>query len=167
MAIRKEPGGITPTGDAENQRVKGISDVAKTVNEMQRNVDKEIMRTESYVEERKDMQEIQSSMNGVLRKLSDTIGALTVGVKNVTSSTAMATKDAISQYGRAVGEDISFKKQNIVAMALARSTPIFGPARCCCCTRTVRPRVPWAAVVSRPSFDVKHSDCSTRASPAS
>jgi len=126
MAKRKDPGGITPSGDAENQRVKGISDVAKTVNQMQKNVDTEIMRTETYIEERKDIQEIQSSMNGVLRKLGETISALTAGVKNVTSSAAIATKDAISQYGRAIGEDIHLKKQNIVAMALARSTPIFG-----------------------------------------
>lgn len=122
----KKPGGITPTGDAENQRVKGISDVAKTVNTMRRRVDSEIDQTERQIDSNKQIQEIQSSMNSVLKRLGDTVGALSSGVTNITLTTAKATKDAVAQYGKAIGEDVNWNKQNLIASTLAKSTPIFG-----------------------------------------
>lgn len=125
MAIKK-PGGITPTGDDQNQRVKGISDVSKTVNQMQNRMKTEMKHTENAIENNKDIHEIQSSMNTVLKRLGDTVQTLSDGVKTVTVTTAQATKDAVSQYGKAIGEDIHWKKQNVLAMSLARSTPIFG-----------------------------------------
>ena len=126
MAIRKEPGGITPHGDDQNSRIKGISNVSKTVNQMQRQIDVELKDTESYINSNKSIKEVQSSMNNVLKKLGDTVGALSEGVKTITITTAQATKDAVAQYGRAVGQDINWNKQNFMAMTLARATPIFG-----------------------------------------
>ncbi|MBD3263394.1 hypothetical protein GF374_03375, partial [Candidatus Woesearchaeota archaeon] len=76
MAIRNgndEPGGIAPTGDDQNERVEGISNVAKTVNQMQRSIDTELDKTDEAIKNNKDIQEIQSSMNGVLKKLRDTV----------------------------------------------------------------------------------------------
>lgn len=121
-----ERGSITQAADAQQQRIADISNVAKTVNTMKKDVDQKIKETQFEMGESDNIERVQSSMNKVLQKLSDTIGAMATGVKNITIDTAAATKDAIAQYGKAVSEDISVNKQNIVAMALSRTTPLFG-----------------------------------------
>ena len=129
MAIKdnETPGGsITQTNDAMDERIANISNVNKTVEGMQKDVSQEIEETEQMIEDSEDIEKVQSSMIGVLKKLSETVGIFSTGIKKVTISSASATKDAISQYGKAVSEDISFNKQNVIAMALARSTPLFG-----------------------------------------
>jgi len=70
--------------------------------------------------------DIASGYSEVLKGLGRTINSLATGVKNITIDTGKATSDAISQYGKAVGEDISINKTNTIAMALSRSTPLFG-----------------------------------------
>ena len=74
----------------------------------------------------KQSAEVLSSVNTILDKLKVAATALAKGTKDITVGTAKATKDFVSQYGRAVSEDISVNKQNVVGMALARSSPIFG-----------------------------------------
>lgn len=120
------PGSITQTNDAMDERIANISNVSKTVNEMQKGVEQDIQQTEEMINESDDIEQVQSSMIGVLKKLNETVGNFSTGIKKVTISTATATKDTISQYGKAVSEDISFNKQNIVSMALSRSTPLYG-----------------------------------------
>jgi hypothetical protein len=129
MAIKDDetPGGsITQTNDAMDERITNIRNVDKTVEGMQKDVTQEIEETEDMISESEDIEKVQSSMIGVLKKINETVGTFSTGIKKVTISTAASTKDAISQYGKAVSEDISFNKQNVVAMALARSTPLFG-----------------------------------------
>lgn len=121
-----EKGSITQAADPQRQRVSDISNVAKTVNTMKKDVDQKIKETKFEMGESDNIERVQSSMNKVLSKLSETIGAMATGVKNITIDTAAATKDAIAQYGKAISEDISVNKQNIVAMALSRTTPLFG-----------------------------------------
>lgn len=70
--------------------------------------------------------ETASAYNDVVKNLGKTIQQLSIGVKNITMDTAKATSSAIGQYGKAIGEDISLNKQNTMAMALARATPLFG-----------------------------------------
>ena len=62
----------------------------------------------------------------VVKGLGRTIQQLSLGVKNITLSTAKATSSAVSQYGKAISEDISINKTNTVAMALAKTSPLFG-----------------------------------------
>jgi hypothetical protein len=129
MAIKDDetPGGsITQTNDAMDERIANISNVNKTVDGMEKDVTQEIEETEEMIDNSEDIEKVQSSMIGVLKKINETVGVFSKGIKKVTISTAASTKNAISQYGRAVSEDISFNKQNVVAMALARSTPLFG-----------------------------------------
>jgi hypothetical protein len=129
MAIKDDetPGGsITQTNDAMDERITNISNVNKTVDGMQKDVSQEIDETEQMIDDSEDIEKVQSSMIGVLKKLSETIGAFSTGIKKVSISSATATKDAISQYGKAVSQDISFNKQNVLAMAMAKSTPLFG-----------------------------------------
>jgi len=66
------------------------------------------------------------SYNTVVKGLGSTINRLATGIKYITTETAKATKDAIGQYARAIGEDISVNKTNAVAMALSSASPIFG-----------------------------------------
>ncbi len=129
MAIKdnETPGGsITQTNDAMDERIANISNVNKTVDGMEKDVTQEIKETEEMIDNSEDIEKVQSSMIGVLKKINETVGVFSKGIKKVSISTAVSTKDAISQYGKAVSEDISFNKQNVVAMALAKSTPLFG-----------------------------------------
>jgi len=120
------PGSITQNADANIDRIGNISNVSKTVANMQKDVQQRLTETKKAVDDSQSISAVQKSMTTVLDKLAGTVAALSTGVKTITVDTAKATKDAIGQYGKAVGEDISFNKQNVVAMALAKSTPIYG-----------------------------------------
>ncbi len=132
MAIRDDntppskPGSITQSADEQIDRIGNVSNVSRTVSTMQKDVKQQITETKQMVDESEGISSVQNSMSKVLDKLSDTIGALSQGVKTITVDTAKATKDAIGDYGKAISADISFNKQSVVAMALARSTPIYG-----------------------------------------
>jgi len=133
MAIRDDNappsnlrGSITQTADAQQDRIGNISNVSKTVSNMQKDVKQRITETKQMVDDSEGISAVQSSMVKVLDKLQDTVSALSTGVKTVTIDTAKATKDAIGDYSKAISQDISFNKQSVVAMALAKSTPIYG-----------------------------------------
>lgn len=128
MAIndRQEPGSITKTADAQNERISGISNVSKTVTQMQKTTQRKIEETQESINYGDSPAATSQQMNGVLSSFGKTITAFTKGVENISISTAKATTDAIGQYGKAISQDLNYNKQNIVAMALARSTPLFG-----------------------------------------
>jgi len=127
------------------ERVRRISALTDQINRIQettgmstKKLSSEISTVTEKVEETKaamaelegapseDIEEMVPAATTILRRVGDTIQSLATGVKSITSDTARASSEAISQYGRAVSEDISINKQNVVAMSLARSTPIFG-----------------------------------------
>ncbi len=74
----------------------------------------------------KDVDVTVPAMNNVLKRLGDTMGTFAIGIKRITADTARATKNTISQYGKAISEDISINRQNVIAMSLAKATPLFG-----------------------------------------
>ncbi len=126
MPAKVTPGSITQTTDAMKDRVNNISNVSSAINRMQKDVDQKIAETNKRVERKEDVQQVQNLMNQTLGKLNQTIGALTTGVAKITADTARATAQTIGQYGKAISEDISFNKKSVVAMALARTSPIYG-----------------------------------------
>jgi hypothetical protein len=128
MAIndRQEPGSITKTADAQNERISGISNVSRTVTQMQKTTQRKIEETQESINYGESQEATSQQMNSVLSRFGKTITAFTKGVESISISTARATKDAIGQYGKAISQDLNYNKQNIVAMALARSTPLFG-----------------------------------------
>ena len=65
-------------------------------------------------------------MNKVLQKLSYTVGDIGKGFAKISTDVAKGGKDALADYGRAISQDINYNKQNIVAMALSKSTPVYG-----------------------------------------
>ena len=109
---------------------KKQQDISRNINslmvkqfEEQKNLSKD---KRSPLAESKDVKEITSSVNEILKKLGYVIDNLSQGTKKITMETARATKEAMAEYGRAVGQDISVNKQNIVAMAIAKSSPVLG-----------------------------------------
>ena len=120
------PGSITKTADAQLNRINNISNVSRAISRMQRDVDQKIAETKKQVHEGVQFKEVQDNMNQTLSRLNSTIGALTTGVARITADTARATADVIRQYGRAISQDISFNKKNVVAMALAQTSPLYG-----------------------------------------
>jgi len=121
-----EPGSITQTSDAQDERISEVSSVSNTINQMQRDVDQRLTEVEQMAGDSEAVGEVQTATVGILHKMQETMGSFAQGINAITIGTATATKDAISQYGKAISEDISYNKQSVVAMALSRSTPIFG-----------------------------------------
>ena len=78
------------------------------------------------VGKREGMGEIATSVGGVLASISSLASTVSKGTRAITLATAIGAKEAIAQYSRAISEDISFNKQNVVAMALAKTTPLYG-----------------------------------------
>lgn len=118
-----------------NSLNRTVSDLAQQDNQRKLDYGKEInslSKEQKRMMQRLEMErdeftsETVQSYNSVLKGLGNTINRLAFGVKYITTETAKATKDAIGQYARAIGEDISINKQNTVAMALSGASPIFG-----------------------------------------
>lgn len=113
-----------------NNAVKKQQQMSKSINslmvkqlEEQKNLGK---NKRSPLAESKDVKEITNSVNDILKKLGYVVDNLSQGVKKITVETAKATKQAMDEYGQAISADISVNKQNIVAMAIAKSSPVLG-----------------------------------------
>lgn len=122
----KDKGSITQKADSQDVRISQVSNVSSAVSAMGKKTTAEIKETERRIAAGGDSREIAGSMNSVLKSLKSTVDGLGRGVEAITIGTAKATKDAISQYGQAISEDFKVNRQNMVASALAQSTPIFG-----------------------------------------
>lgn len=119
-------GSITETADSSQERIAEISNVSRTINQMRKNVQQEIDETQTEVKEFESVSKIEHSMNSVLLKLNRTVGVIGEGFAKVAMNTAKASGDLLKGYGKAITQDINLNKQNVVAMALSRTTPIFG-----------------------------------------
>ena len=86
----------------------------------------EQLRKQLGIERDQISADVAAGYGKVVNNLGDTIKQLSIGMKNISLSTARASSDAISQYGKAIGQDIHINKTNTIAMALSRATPIFG-----------------------------------------
>lgn len=111
---------------SESLRARKINSLHKTIEQVSQRQNKRIINTNNQIKDAGLSSEVEQSYNGILKGLNRTIGNLATGVKNITSETSKATTDAIGQYGKAIGEDISINKTNTVAMALSKATPLFG-----------------------------------------
>jgi len=122
----KDRGSLTQKADDQQVRISQVSNVSQAVNAMGKETTRRMNETDRKIAEGGDSQEIAGSMNGVLNSLKSTIDSLNKGVETATLGTAKAATDAIKQYGNAISEDFKINRQNMVASALATSTPIFG-----------------------------------------
>jgi len=129
-----------PFNDSAYNRAQGISSISSTLSKNQRSSNKTMgelnKSVRNIVQDQKNatnevgyskgISDVERSMNVILKKLSYTIDEFGRGAKKITSATAIATKETLKEYGRAIHEDINVNKQNLLAMSLAKSTPIFG-----------------------------------------
>ncbi len=122
----KKPGSITQVADDSDERISEVSNVNRAISNMQKQVDQQVSEMSSDVGDAEAIGSVQNSMIKVLQKLSYTVGDIGKGFGKISTNVAKSGKDAVSQYGRAIGQDINVNKQNIVAMALSKSTPIYG-----------------------------------------
>ena len=122
----RPPGSITKTADSSDERIAEVSNVNRAISQMQRKVNQQLTEVEDDIGDVKGIEDVQRSMSKVLSSLSSTIGSVGYGFAKIAGSTAKASTDAFKQYGKAISEDIGISKQNVVAMALSRTSPIFG-----------------------------------------
>lgn len=128
MADKKDPysGSITQKADENRERISEVSNVSRTINQMQKKVNQEVKDAKVNVGDFERIEEVQNSMVKVLNQLSSTVGSVGQGFAKIATDTAKASSDAVKQYGQAISQDINYNKQNIVATALSHSSPIFG-----------------------------------------
>jgi len=122
----KPPGSITQPADNKNERISEVSNVNHAISEMQKKVNQQLSEAEVDVGEFEGIAEVQNSMIKVLNSLNSTVGSIGYGFAKIAAETGKASAGAVTQYGKAISADINLNKQNVVAMALARSSPIFG-----------------------------------------
>lgn len=128
--MAKEPkgpkGSITQPADSKNERISEISNVNRTISNMQKQVESQLVDTEKDLRDSDAIQSVQHSLTKVLNKLSSTVGDIGKGFSKIAVTTTQTGKEAIKDYGRAISQEFAINKQNFVAMTLARSTPIYG-----------------------------------------
>ncbi|MHA1802262.1 MAG: hypothetical protein ACTSWJ_11040, partial [Candidatus Heimdallarchaeaceae archaeon] len=112
---------IDDISQEENRKRLQISNEIDTLTKQQKKLKTQInLQSDDFIHE------TAKSYDTVTKSLGETIQNLAIGVKKITADTARATTSAISQYGKAVSEDISINKTNTIAMSLAQATPIYG-----------------------------------------
>lgn len=104
---------------------KGITKLSGEMGTIKRSIGKQGEEIKS-ISRQKGVKEVQSSVNSMLKSMGRSVDYLAQGVKQTTTSTARITRDTLSQYGKAISEDISVNRQNVLGMAIAKSSPIFG-----------------------------------------
>ncbi len=110
--------------DETNKTMQAITKTIASVAKEQRDTTKKLrIREVGYS---KGIKEVDKSMTVIMKKLGYTIDEFGRGAKKIAAQTAVATRDTLKQYSRAIGQDLSVNKQNMVAMALSQATPIFG-----------------------------------------
>ncbi|MFX1590118.1 MAG: hypothetical protein ACFFC1_18420, partial [Promethearchaeota archaeon] len=144
MVKKYEPGNKIPETaiNMSSDRARRISSLHRSIDDIAQEQNTKRLQISNEIsaltkEQQKLMQELDAergeftnetatSYNSVVKSLGKTIQNLASGVKNITTDTAKATSSAIGQYGKAIGEDISINKQNTIAMAMSKATPLFG-----------------------------------------
>ena len=105
----------------ETKKRRQIGGEVSSIVQQQQALRKELQLTRDEI-----TSDVASGYSKVVNNLGNTIKQMSIGMKNISVSTARASADAISQYGKAIGQDIHINKTNTIAMALSRATPIFG-----------------------------------------
>lgn len=136
---------IEKAANAITGRGREISSVSSRIEMLERRMNNEQDRMSREVSAisrqqemaRRKLQNVESStipeieaigprVSGIMKNIQLAVSSLSTGVKKITIGTAATIKQAIGDYTRALSEDLYIHKQNFVAMALAKTSPIFG-----------------------------------------
>ena len=74
----------------------------------------------------KGIQKVEKSMDKILKKMGYIIEDVSKNAKKIMVETAVTTKDTIKEYGQIINKELDINKQNLLALSLSKSTPIFG-----------------------------------------
>jgi hypothetical protein len=122
----KTPGSITAPADHKDQRISEISNVNRAISNMQSQIDQKMGEIDRDISSDASIASIQTSMNQVLRKLSMTVTDVSKGLSGIAWNLAKGSKDALAQTLKAAQDDVKYDPQKMLAMSLAKSSPIFG-----------------------------------------
>lgn len=108
--------------ELETDIMKNARNINSMSGQVQKLTEKDVRRVSSV----KGEAELVSTTARVMRKMGEAVETMARGMKNVTVGSLRYTKEAVGQYSKAISEDVSVDKKNITALALTKSTPIFG-----------------------------------------
>jgi len=74
----------------------------------------------------KGVKEVENSMAGILKRLGFVVDDVSKTAKKILVTTAVTTKDAVTQMARNMNADFQFNKANYVGIMLSKASPIFG-----------------------------------------
>ena len=117
-SLHKQVNGLLQTETKKRRQIGG--EVSSIVQQQHQ------LRKDLGIERDEMSADIAKGYGKVVNNLGNTIKQLSIGMKNISTTTARASADAISQYGKAIGQDIHINKTNTIAMSLAKATPLFG-----------------------------------------
>jgi len=123
---KKQNTSITQKADSQRERISEVSNVSRTVSTMQKKLDQQLAKNRKDVQKSEDLGDMRNAMLDVLGKMNQTMGNIGRGFVSVASSTAKASSEMVKGIGSALTEDLRLNKQNMVAMALSKTSPIFG-----------------------------------------
>lgn len=104
--------------------LKGISASVASTSKSQQKLVSQIKMKE--LSSNKQLKLLEKSTQEVLGKLGYAVDEIARGTKRMIHSTALATKESIKEYGRALNDDFGINKANFLSMTLAKASPVFG-----------------------------------------
>jgi murein DD-endopeptidase MepM/ murein hydrolase activator NlpD len=110
-------------GDLQ-KRLKSISGSVTTTAAQQQRLMNQIKMRE--LASPREVKIIEKSVQQVLGKLGYAVDEFSRGAKKILIQTAQTTKETIQEYGQAIKQDFYINKGNMLAMTLAKASPIFG-----------------------------------------
>lgn len=123
-SINSLSGQLEKSQSNAHKQIKSISSsVASTAKQQQKIVQQFKMKELSSS---RQVKAVEKSVQQILGKLGYAINALGVTSKKILIDTARTAKDTLREYGQAINSDFGVNKQNVVAMAIAKASPIFG-----------------------------------------
>lgn len=111
----------------QSQNKKGIESVTKQLSIIAKEqaATAKVLRTKE-IGYAKGVKEVENSMAGILKRLGFVVDDVSKTAKKILVTTAVTTKDAVTQMARNMNADFQFNKANYVGMLVAKASPIFG-----------------------------------------
>ena len=129
----KKPPGKRPRKKVENLFEKNAKAEAKNLNSVSVKMKKATQKEKKEAEQKIDTGNVSSLLNNLAKystSLIDNTQKLSLeaakGIKKLSVSSTEAVYNATKEYAGAITQDFNVNKQSVVAMSLAKSSPIFG-----------------------------------------
>ena len=106
------------------KELKGISSSVGSTARQQQKLVAQMRERETFSS--KQIKVVEKSIQEVIGKLGYSVDEIAKGTKRMLTTTAIATKETLKEYGRALSADFNINKTNFLAMTLSKASPIFG-----------------------------------------